>query len=69
MDGDAILLGGRFDKQTICGAMPMSEKQLPTMLPFNTGIMKYRRGYYPILMPCGEITVEAQDEDTLNIFA
>ena len=69
MDGDALLLGGRFDKQTICGAMPMSEKQLPTMLPFNTGIMKYRRGYYPILMPCGEITVEAQDEDTLNIFA
>ncbi|MDO4815881.1 MAG: type VII secretion protein EssC [Bacillota bacterium] len=68
MDGDAILFGGQFDKQTICH-IPSDGKQLSAMLQYNIGMMKYREGYYLLLMPCGEITVEIPDEDKANIFS
>jgi len=62
-----LLFGGNLDKQRIHSVPP---GVLPTnnILP-NVGIMKYRNKNYPILMPCGEITVDLEtDPDMENIF-
>ncbi len=64
-DGNILLLGGQFDKQALC---TISNTDAKSTLPYNTGIMYYRHQYYPILMPCGELTENDVDEDEESIF-
>ena len=64
-DGNILLLGGQFDKQVLC---TISNTDAKSTLPYNTGIMYYRHQYYPILMPCGELTENDVDEDEESIF-
>lgn len=61
-----LLLGGQFHKQNLLD-LPKdltTEKQIP----FNKGLMYYRSGIYPFLMPCGEIEEEVVNRDLGNIF-
>lgn len=63
---DILLFGGQFGKQTLCHVSDEVKKIL--RVPFNSGIMKYRDQYYPLLMPCGEIVEKEEDADMQNIF-
>lgn len=61
-----LMLGGNFDKQKIC-AFSKTEG-LNKILPYNSGLMSYHNGFYPILMPCGELSFDEEDEDEQSIF-
>lgn len=64
-DRNILLLGGKFDKQTLC---TLSDMDGGKTLPYNVGIMHYRYQYHPILMPCGELINIDRDEDEESIF-
>ena len=57
-----------FDKQKICSDEALSQSAFSATLPYNLGIMKYKGGFYPLLMPCGEISSQSIDEDDKDIF-
>ena len=67
-DNPFLLLGGNFDKQKICSDEALSQSAFSATLPYNLGIMKYKGGFYPLLMPCGEISSQSIDEDDKDIF-
>ena len=63
-----IMLGGNFDKQTICTSEVLNQSSLSAQLPYNLGVMRYKGGFYPLLVPCGEMTSQSIDEDDCDIF-
>ena len=67
-DSNVLLLGGNFDKQRICESEILNKFELSAELPYNLGIMNYKRGFYPLLVPCGEIRAVEVDEDDRDIF-
>ena len=67
-DSNVLLLGGNFDKQRICESEILNKSELSAELPYNLGIMNYKRGFYPLLVPCGEIRAVEVDEDDRDIF-
>ena len=67
-DSNVLLLGGNFDKQRICESELLNKSELSAELPYNLGIMNYKRGFYPLLVPCGEIRAVEVDEDDRDIF-
>lgn len=62
-----MLFGGQFSKQTLA-ALPKEYRQMDKPCAYNRCLMKYREEIYPILMPCGELPVQAENEDDINIF-
>lgn len=68
LNGDALLFGGHFDKQSIC-VLPMDPEKGKELLQYNLSVMRYNNEYYPLLMPCGEIKSEETSEDDRNIFS
>ena len=61
-----LFLGGQTDKQAFC---ELPERfQLNQIAQFNAGVMHYRKGFYSILMPCGQIEQAVVDPDSLSIF-
>ena len=67
-DNNTILLGGHFDKQRICQSDALSQANLSAQLPYNLGVMQYKGGFYPLLVPCGEVETRTIDEDDQDIF-
>lgn len=67
LSGDALLFGGRFDRQSI-GIVPMDKDKEKNMLQYNVSVMRYNDSYYPLLMPCGELEAEEAAGDDRNIF-
>ena len=61
-----LMLGGRFDRQTICPITITAGAE--KTLPYNKGIMYYRESFHPIAMPCGEIEYVTVDDAEKNIF-
>lgn len=66
-NGTVMLFGGQFDRQSLC-PLDRGAGQLDRKLPFNVCLMQYQGGYYPLVMPCGEISSEDIDEDAQSIF-
>ena len=66
-NGTVMLFGGQFDRQSLC-PLDKGAGQLDRKLPFNVCLMQYQGGYYPLVMPCGEISSEDIDEDAQSIF-
>ena len=65
--GDALLLGGRLDRQDLV-ALPRGMQEPGKLLPYNRCVMQYQEALHPLLMPCGEIESIEPDEDTVSIF-
>lgn len=65
-DDNIIMFGGQTNKQTLF-TLP-AEVSSKEIRPFNECMMIYQNGYYPLLMPCGEIEKEQPDDDDENIF-
>lgn len=66
-DSDQLLMGGRLSMLNTCEASITSAAG-GEMWPYNTGIMRYRGSFYPILMPCGPLEDTVMDEDLEHIF-
>lgn len=67
MNSFALLFGGQFDKQKLTVFMDNSDS-MKDELQFNLGIVKYRDSYHPLLMPCGVVEEEEEEEDLKSIF-
>ena len=68
-DAMTILYGGQYDKQTLL-SLPNSYSSISDPLPLNRCIMHYRKAFYAMTMPCGDLEAsEAQiPEDERSIF-
>lgn len=68
LTGHMLLFGGRYQQQSFC-VVPMDENKGSGLLPYNFAVMRYSDGFYPLLMPCGEIRAEETPEDDRSIFS
>ena len=62
-----MLFGGRFDEQPLA-ALPEEYRKKTRIIPYNRCLMYYRKDYYALLMPCGELKAERIDTEQLSIF-
>ena len=62
-----MLFGGRFDEQPLA-ALPEEHRKKTRIIPYNRCLMYYRKDYYALLMPCGELKAEKIDTEQLSIF-
>ena len=62
-----MLFGGAFEKQSLI-ELPEEAKQAQKKIPFNLCIMKYRKSFHILSMPCGEIKQSNVDTDSQDIF-
>lgn len=62
-----MLFGGRYDKIPIQGIPYEITKADALQTEYNRFWMKYREGFYPVLMPCGKLEVIADDPDEQSI--
>ena len=62
-----MLFGGRFDEQPLA-ALPEEYRKKTRSIPYNRCLMYYRKDYYALLMPCGELKAERIDTEQLSIF-
>ena len=63
----SMLFGGRLDKQTLA-ALPAAYAKKTEKGPYNRCLMYYRKDFYTLLMPCGELKADRVDEEQLSIF-
>jgi hypothetical protein len=66
-DGNIMLFGGQFDKQILCDVQ-IEKNQAQPLLEYNLCLMKYKKKFHPLLMPCGEVASENIDSDAESIF-
>lgn len=65
-DGNILLFGGKYNKQKLYNFNNVSG--VGETKQYNLALMVYRKQIYPLLMPCGMILQENQDEDMESIF-
>lgn len=63
-----MLFGGRMLGHELC-QLPGEYTENDNVGTYNRCLMKYRDGYYPLLMPCGQLQTEQEDEDDRPIFS
>lgn len=63
----AVLFGGCYDRQGIV-ELEHKWKNINQPIDYNQGLMKYRGSIYPLMMPCGELIKEMEEEDDRSIF-
>lgn len=66
-DETIMLFGGSFDKQSLI-ELPKDAFPSDKQIPFNVCLMKYRKSFHVLLMPCGEIGETNVDPDSQDIF-
>ena len=63
-----LFFGGRYDKQCLSANMPSElRNRVRTDPAYNHMAMKYRDGYYSLLMPCGDLLSDDQNPDEKSI--
>lgn len=62
-----MLFGGRYSEQK-CTDLPTDYARISSDGAFNKFLMKYRRKYYSVLMPCEEVVPESVREDDMPVF-
>ena len=67
-DKTQLFFGGRYDKQGI-DDVPREYAYIDEEKQYNSGFMRYKDKYYPIVMPCGIIKIEEKPEDDRDIFS
>lgn len=68
-DQFVLLYGGQFDKQNLA-SLPFSYRQIEKpSRNYNTCLMQYHGGLYPILTPCGDIFRRSDDPDDEDIIS
>lgn len=63
-----ILAGGCFSQFGLLTLPPGFTKNSEPDPQYNNCLVRYRRGYYQLTMPCGEIKPKTEDEDDASIF-
>ena len=63
--GESLLFGGNFDKQKVY-SLPEGVRYMK-QIPYNTAVFQYRKKWFDLLMPCGNIEEEFVDEDIMDI--
>lgn len=62
-----LLFGGRYNKAQIPN-LPYEITKIDAMqLQYNRFWLKYREAFYPLVMPCGQLESDAEDEDEAGI--
>ncbi len=62
-----LLFGGRYNKAQIPNLPYEVAKIDAVQLQYNRFWMKYREVFYPLLMPCGQLQADTEDEDEASI--
>ncbi len=62
-----MLFGGQFHRQPF-DTLPREYAQLEKPSAYNKCLMRYRDQYYPVLMPCGDISTATACKDDESIF-
>ena len=62
-----MLFGGQFHRQPL-DKLPREYAQLENPSAYNKCLMRYRDQYYPVLMPCGDISAATACKDDESIF-
>ncbi len=62
-----LLFGGRYNKAQIPN-LPYEVTKIDSIqVQYNRFWMKYRENFYPLIMPCGRIDPDVEDEDEVDI--
>lgn len=67
VDENLMMFGGQTNRQPF-GITELQITQIKEMLPYNYCIMKYKKSFYELSIPCGELIDEEVDEDDRSIF-